>query len=101
MLVLFLVSRLTVSSFVTMSSIRSLFSALFAAACAIHFADALHFTPREADANLLSSYDYIIVGAGCAGMTVANRLSENSAGMLLANHYQLPSLTTYSQGFGG
>jgi cation diffusion facilitator CzcD-associated flavoprotein CzcO len=29
------------------------------------------------DSQLLPTYDYVIVGAGVSGLTVANRLSEN------------------------
>lgn len=36
------------------------------------------------DVELLSTYDYIIAGAGAAGLTVADRLTENSRGTRLA-----------------
>lgn len=32
------------------------------------------------DVELLSSYDYVIAGAGPAGLTVADRLTENPQG---------------------
>lgn len=40
------------------------------------------------DVQLLSSYDYIVVGGGTSGLVVADRLTENKKS-------QLPSITQF------
>ncbi|EFQ34748.1 GMC oxidoreductase [Colletotrichum graminicola] len=37
------------------------------------------FLKKRGDTSLLPSYDYIVVGAGASGLTVANRLSEDQS----------------------
>ena len=37
-------------------------------------------TVVEDDTNLKPSYDYVVVGGGTAGLTVAYRLTENPSG---------------------
>jgi choline dehydrogenase len=45
-------------------------------------ADGLLIPPDNTTELFLPSYDYIIVGGGVSGLIVANRLSEDSNGLL-------------------
>lgn len=42
----------------------------------------LYLSPDAINGSLLESYDYIVVGGGPSGLVVANRLTEDSSGML-------------------
>jgi hypothetical protein len=45
------------------------------------------------DTDLLASYDYVIVGGGTTGLTVADRLTENSSSGY-CSIYLFPRITT-------
>ncbi|KAF4997898.1 hypothetical protein FGRMN_3537 [Fusarium graminum] len=51
----------------------------FLALLLLPWVESLHITPDDADDNLRSVYDYIVVGGGTAGLTIANRLSDDIA----------------------
>ena len=61
--------------------------------------DASQSRPRDTD--LLDSYDFVIVGGGTSGLTVADRLTENPNGELarkFIDDYQLTVRTSHSLG---
>ncbi|KAF4344988.1 GMC oxidoreductase [Fusarium beomiforme] len=49
------------------------------AALILPLVESLHVTPDIVDVHIHNVHDYIIVGGGTAGLTTANRLSENPA----------------------
>ena len=54
---------------------------------------AQHFTRAE---NIDTTYDYVIIGGGTAGLTVADRLTENVDGMYHHNKIQAPQAEVLS-----
>lgn len=64
--------------------VLSTFLAFFAPASVVgspYFANAIpHATIVGRQVQLLDSYDYVIVGGGGSGLTVADRLTENANG---------------------
>lgn len=89
-----------------MVSLHSLLCASIAILGAIDFTDAAQFRPRDADKWLMSAYDYLIVGGGASGMTVARRLAETPGGEYfeldthLVYDIRTPILTYQSDGPG-
>jgi ribulose 1,5-bisphosphate synthetase/thiazole synthase len=61
-------------------------------ACCVLGVSLVHALPAflglviDSRSDLLESYDYVVVGAGASGLTVANRLSEDVGKTDLARH---------------
>ena len=60
-------------------------AALFVTRLLAHPLSNAHLVSRAED--LFPEYDYIVVGAGASGLTVANRLSEDKSMPLLMYRY--------------
>lgn len=52
---------------------------------------------KSASDGLQASYDYVVVGAGAGGLTVANRLSENPSKEFSMPYITLALLTMVSR----
>lgn len=50
-------------------------------ALTVSCASAIVLHPRDLDAQIQDTYDYVVVGCGIAGLVVSNRLSEDPNGM--------------------
>jgi hypothetical protein len=64
------------------------FAIAFALLAALHHAEGNYIDTGE----LFESYDYIVIGGGTAGATVASRLSENNGEVIIYLHHSM-SLT--------
>lgn len=62
-----------------MKSITHLASAISFALPFTHAAPSFRRAAYVKETDLRPSYDYVIIGAGASGLTVANRLSEDSS----------------------
>jgi hypothetical protein len=61
------------------------FTIAFALLAALHYAEGKYIDTSE----LSEAYDYIVIGGGTAGATVASRLSENNGEAIIYLHYYI------------
>lgn len=76
---------MTMSNAILMDRLRlcAMYFPALALLAATHIANALAAPSSITTRDLLPSYDYIIVGGGAAGLTVADRLTEDAATTVL------------------